>query len=68
MADVVTIGGGESTFFIEDHMVTSRCLFFMGLSLERWTVVSLTFSMYRLIKYQVKKIVDVKIQPLIAII
>ena len=38
------IGEVKITFFIEDHMVTSRCLFFMGLSLGRWAVVSLTFS------------------------
>ena len=36
-------GGVKITFFIEDHMVTSRCLFYTGLSLGRWAVVSLTF-------------------------
>jgi hypothetical protein len=32
------IGEVKITFFIEDHMVTSRCLFFMGPSLGRWAV------------------------------
>jgi hypothetical protein len=42
----ITFARGEVkiTFFVEDHMVTSRCLFCMGLSLGRWAVVSLTFS------------------------
>ena len=38
------IGEVKITFFIEDHVVTYRCLFFMGLSLGRWAVVSLSFS------------------------